>query len=290
MRHELEQGTEEWLNFRKSHCMASEAPAVLEENPWFPMTQLQLWELKTGLKVVEVNEAMRRGSELEPRARKALEQAKGKKFPPCVVTREIDGIPLGASLDGFNKVVLEIKIPKLGEKSQLWLRLMDGLSLPMQYQIQCQQQLLVTEAKELWFWVYDPISNKGIIQTILPDEKLQKKIIKGWKKFYPYLEKGKAPPASKKDFVTRKDSEWLSTAKRWAVLNKKIAALAGEESILRDSLIALADDQSCEGGGIRFKRRVSKGRVSYTKIPELDGVDLEKYRSKSFVQYYITRK
>jgi hypothetical protein len=46
----LEQGTEEWLEYRKKHGMASEAPALTGCALFYPQTPFQLWlVMKRGL-------------------------------------------------------------------------------------------------------------------------------------------------------------------------------------------------------------------------------------------------
>ncbi len=47
---------------------------------------------------------------------------------------------------------------------------------------------------------------------------------------------------------------------------------------IKADLIKMADKDLCRGAGIELQRIVKKGNVDYTKIPELDFVDLEKYR------------
>jgi len=285
---ELPQGSNEWLEVRSHYGMASEAAAVMEQSPWMPSSPLQLYEVKTGKVKVVVTEAMQRGTEFEPVARKALEMMMLCSFEPVVVTCEIDGVPLGASLDGYNQsksLIVEIKIPMKGEKSKLWEILTEGNDLPIQYHLQTQQQLLVTGAKELILWIYDINTHSAIKQQIKPDAAIQQEIFEAWKKYWSY---DGPPPAGEKDFITRKDDEWVSLATEWCEVHSQLDTLSTREKELRQSLIDISEDKSILGGGIRFKRSEGKGRISYAKIPELDDVDLELYRGKSIIKFYIT--
>jgi hypothetical protein len=45
----LEQGTPEWLEYRKAHGMASETPSLLGSAVFYPLTPFQLWLTKKGL-------------------------------------------------------------------------------------------------------------------------------------------------------------------------------------------------------------------------------------------------
>ena len=178
---DLPQGSEEWLEVRSRYGMASEAAAVMCKSPWMPATPLQLWEVKNGNREVFVSEAMKQGTKYEPIARESLEENMGIKFAPIVVLCHIDGVPIGASLDGYNKeksIVAEIKIPMKGEDSKLWEIMTSGKELPDQYDLQTQQQLLVTGAKQLIFWVYDIHNHSAVMQKIEPNPEKQKEIFR----------------------------------------------------------------------------------------------------------------
>src|SRR5262249_17463509 len=113
----LVQGSPEWHEHRKAHRNASETPAVLGCSPW--VTRHQLWLQRTGRAEQQINPAMRRGSELEPVARRAYEQLTGLVFEPLVL---VDG-EYSASLDGITldgELMLEIKCPVKGTDSELW--------------------------------------------------------------------------------------------------------------------------------------------------------------------------
>ena len=285
---DLPQGSKEWLEARSKCGMASEAAAVLEVSPWTPASPLQLWEVKNGKRTIHVTEAMTRGTKYEPVARKALEMNMLCTFSPVVVLCEIEGVPMGASLDGWNEkksIVAEIKVPMKGEESKLWNIMTTGDDLPIQYHLQTQQQLLVTGAKKLIFWVYDVHSHSAIMQTVYPEEQTQEKIFEGWKKYWSH---DGPPPAGEKDFIKRKDDEWVALAEEWRDIHSQLDSLTKREKELRKQLVDLSDDKSCVGGGIRFKRSEGKGRVSYAKIPELEDVNLENYRGKPIIKYYIT--
>ena len=285
---DLPQGSKEWLALRSQYGMASEVSAALSKSPWMPATPLQLWEVKNGKREVFVSEAMKKGTKYEPIARESLEENMGIKFSPVVVVCHIDGIPIGASLDGWNgdkSIVAEIKIPMKGEDSKLWEIMTSGKELPDQYDLQTQQQLLVTGAKQLIFWVYDIHNHSAVMQKIVPNLDRHDEIFKAWKKYYSY---DGAPPAGEKDFKPRKDDEWITLAEEWRSVHSQLDTLTAREKELRKELIEVSDGASCTGGGIRFKRSEGKGRVAYTKIPELKDVDLELYRGKPIIKYYIT--
>lgn len=69
----------------------------------------------------------------------------------------------------------------------------------------------------------------------------------------------------------RRDAAWKKAAAKW--LEAK-AAMDGA----KDKILALGGEESCYGAGVKFLRNFKAGNVEYAKIPELKGVDLEKYR------------
>ena len=66
---ELEQGSREWLEWRHKGIGASDAPAIMSENPWKSATEL-LREKCGPARDLGLNAAMARGTQLEPEARR----------------------------------------------------------------------------------------------------------------------------------------------------------------------------------------------------------------------------
>ena len=103
----LEQGSPEWLDFRRRHRMASETPAILGVSPYSSPAQVR--DAKRGVDVFQT-EAMRFGVTHEPTARALYSEVFGEPMRP-VVLKSGD---YGASLDGISidaKTILEIKCP-----------------------------------------------------------------------------------------------------------------------------------------------------------------------------------
>ncbi len=72
---QLQQGSPEWLAYRRAKRNASESAAVMGASPW--MTPYQLWLAKTGRQETVVTQAMQHGTDLEPLAREAYEEQTG---------------------------------------------------------------------------------------------------------------------------------------------------------------------------------------------------------------------
>lgn len=179
---DLEQGSQAWLDYRKSKIMATDTPIILGSNPW--KTKLELWEEKLGFKPpIEINDAMRRGQELEPEARKLAWKMIYQDFFPNVI--EADDDPwLAASLDGISKCgkyILEIKCPK--ESTHLEAI---NQAIPEYYLDQMQHQLLVTKAKMCYYFSYRPEykDQQYAIINVYPDLEKQAKILEKGYEFY----------------------------------------------------------------------------------------------------------
>jgi len=282
---DLPQGSQEWLDVRSKHGMASEAASALGVSKWDPKTPYALWKVKTGETVIETNFAMDHGNRWEDPARKSFEKEMDAKWEPVVVLNDIEGVPIGASLDGFNKddhTILEIKCPLNGATSELWEIVFNDDQLPEQYWLQCQQQLLVTGSQTLYFWVFDTSSEQGLLRVVTPCKSTQERIIQGWQDYF----KGDPEPAEV-DVVNSTDADWLSKAKEWRAIQDELQVLKEMDSAMRKELIELSKGQSYIGGGVQLKHTTSKGRINYSKITELGDVDLELYRSPDVVKHYL---
>ncbi len=180
----LEQGSQKWLDYRKSKVMATDVPVVLGSNPWKP--KIELWEEKLGLRPpVQLNDAMKRGQELEPQARELAIKLLGMQFDPCVC--ESSEYPwLAASLDGIRgcgNYILEIKCPK----EFTHLDASNG-NIPLYYMDQIQTQLLVTGAEKCFYFSYRPeYECKSYIIEFCADLEKHAEIISKSKEFYDQM-------------------------------------------------------------------------------------------------------
>ena len=84
----LPQGSQKWLDLRKSKITATMASVIAGHNPF--QTPDKLWKELIGLIPPQAsNWAMERGKRLEPVARKAYETLVGEPFEPlCVISEQ----------------------------------------------------------------------------------------------------------------------------------------------------------------------------------------------------------
>ncbi len=273
MHSELIQNTPEWHEFRRQKIGASDAPIIMEVSPW--KTPYQLWLEKTTGTLSPIAPQQRRGLELEEMARCAFEKQTGRvMFPKVVLHPSFDWMM--ASLDGIDidgTSIVEIKCP-----GQVDHEIAKAGKVPEKYFPQLQHQLAVTGLDMVSYLSFD--GNEGVIIEIGRDEHFIAKMIDLEKEFWKCVTTLTAPPLQERDIVKREDLEWAEVSKQWLEVHQKMQVLENEEKALREVLIQMAGVQNVTGGGVRLTRSLRKGNVQYGQIPELQNIDLEKYRKE----------
>lgn len=287
--HEI-QGTDEWKEWRRTRGGASEVAALMGCAPWFPRTPYELWLVKTGRAVVEVNAAMTRGTALEPAARAYAEELFGEVFEPQ--TAELDRIV--ASLDGITfdgQCILEIKVPAKGRDSELWAHVKEHQAPPEHYLWQVQQQLLCSGARLARFVVCHAEGEQitdAIHCDVLPDLQAHEAIKAAWAQFFAHLDNDTPPALTDKDVRERDDREWRQAAAEWKAAKRHADEAAKAEKEAREALLALAGEQSTVGAGVKATRYFVAGNIDYKRAAEDAGVDLSKYQKPGRWQWRLT--
>jgi putative phage-type endonuclease len=279
---QLTQGSQAWLDYRRTMRNASETAAVLGVSPW--CTPYQLWLLKTGRAQTKANAAMQRGTDLEPSARLAYESETGNIMQPLVLQ---DGA-YSASLDGMTlegDLIVEIKCPYQGRDSALWREVKAGY-VPDHYAAQVQHQLMVSGAKLAHLYVFD--GTQGLLRTIEPIDHAMQRIRDGWDQFQFYLDTDMPPPLTDADVVQRGDADWAVAASAFAAAKQAADLADAMVAKARDALVALARHPKEQGAGVSVTRFWKAGAVNYKAVPELKEVNLDKYRGKLREEVRVT--
>jgi putative phage-type endonuclease len=269
---ELVQGSPEWLELRRSKVGASDAAVILGLSPW--TTPYQLWEQKLGLRDVEVNSAMRRGSEMEEEARKEFEHLTGLVvFPDVCFHPEHEWMM--ASLDGIDmerKNMVEIKCVSRKDHQTA----IEG-NVPDKYYPQLQHQLAVTGLQSVYYFSYDPLN--PVTLQVARDEAYIADMIEKEKEFYRCVMNFEAPSLCDRDYVDlSNDVEFSTAATFFLTMKKQREVLEKEEERYRKRLIEISENRNAKGAGIRMTKFIRKGNIEYGKVAELQGVNLDKYR------------
>lgn len=184
----LTQGSPAWHAARANHFCASEAPAMMGVSKYSSRTEL-LTQKKTGI-TAEVDAAKQRlfdaGHESEAKTRPIAEGILGQDLFPMVGTREVDGLPLLASLDG---IVMDDTIIW---ENKLWneelAKACEAGELEPHYWAQLEHQLLVTQADTVLFTTSDGTPERTVKTWYVSLPERRKQIIEGWKQFSKDLE------------------------------------------------------------------------------------------------------
>ena len=268
----LVQGSEEWLEMRKNKIGASDAPILMGVSPW--STPYRLWCEK--LSLVEPRQktfAMNRGLELEDEARHEFEMKTGLiMFPDVVFSDEFDFMM--ASLDGIDierKNIVEIKCPGKEDHEMA----MDGI-VPEKYIPQLHHQMIVSGLDKCFYFSYTKNSSK--VLEVERSDSYNKVLISKEKEFWRCIQDFESPKLCEKDYDERTDDLWVHAAMKWKEAKKNLEMLEEQEKDLRQSLICLSGKSNVKGAGIKLLKVVRKGSISYQEIPELSGLNLERYR------------
>jgi putative phage-type endonuclease len=263
------QGSRAWHEFRARHIGASEVSAVLGESDF--MTPYQLWQVKTGeAEGFKGNWATQRGTDAEPEIRRLYEELYNVKTTAPVMEYQPWPI-LSASLDGYSEelgIVAEFKFPA-GAKHEMAMR---G-EVPKTYRAQIQAQLLVSGCDTAHYVSYNGKSIAVVV--VKADPAVQERILLACKGFWQYVV-DKTPPPGSPVILESETLEVLATS------YKRLSKIADETDtqlkLIRQKLDEIVQEDKAQFHGLMLTRSTRAGAVEYAKIPELQGVDLDRYR------------
>jgi putative phage-type endonuclease len=184
--HDLLQGSSAWLAYRAQHFNASDAPAMMGCSPYKNRTQL-LHEMHTGL-TPEVDAGTQRrfddGHRFEVLARPLAEKIIGEDLFPVVgslgkFSASFDGLTMAEDTAFEHKSLNDELRGCMKDEG-------NGYDLPLQYQVQMEQQLMVSGAERVLFmaskWEGDTLIESRHC-WYASDPAIRQKIIAGWIQF-----------------------------------------------------------------------------------------------------------
>jgi putative phage-type endonuclease len=268
------QNSIEWRDWRLGGLGSSDAPVVMGDSRW--MVPRTLWQIKTRRteEPDRENIAMRRGRQLENAARAAYERETGEVVEPHCMNH--DRLPwMRASLDGLNfdrTIAVEVKCPlRRGDHEAA----LSG-QVPRHYYAQLQHQLEVSGAHELHYWSFD--GRHGALVRVVPDLGYIEDLVRAEGEFWRRVIENRWPGPRLKEQDLGGDPQWSDSARAYRKVRLRLDDLSDQERALRASLLSMTDARRAFGSGIELLRTSRKGAVNYSAIPELLGVDLERYR------------
>lgn len=286
MTKQLEQGSQEWLKERVGRITGSRVGAILGVNPYSSREDVMremVREYFCAEREFTGNAATEHGNEYEAVALQDYELLKGVSVDKVglIVHPKYDWIAV--SPDGLvgTRGGVEIKCPYSGK--------IKPLEETQHYLAQVLLSLVVTDRDwwDFYVWTESGENLEAVTNTeakvwfagnfdklkafheqyleIIADEKLAK----------PYL--------ADLETDASKDEDWQSLAEQYAEAKSESDAWTKRASEIKQKLIERAESfgtKKVRGCGVQVYKATRKGSVQYGKIPELKGVDLDKYRKK----------
>lgn len=184
--HNLIQGSAEWLAYRAQHFNASDAPAMMGCSAYKTRSQL-MHEMHTGL-TPEVDAGTQRrfddGHRFEALARPLAEKIVGEELYPVTGSQG----KLSASFDGLTMAEdTAFEHKTLNDALRACMKHEDNsATLPLQYRVQMEQQLMVSGAGRVLFmaskWNGDTLA-EALHCWYTSDDKVREAIERGWEQF-----------------------------------------------------------------------------------------------------------
>jgi len=285
----IEQGTKEWLEIRKNHVGASDAPIIMGTAKWkLPdgriKTPYLLWQEKLGLADLSCNNAATRyGKSMEEPARLVYqEMIRDLVDPVCVKNKKYPH--LLASLDGLN--ITEDRSVEIKNCNEEDHTLSKRGRVPDKYYPQVQMQIMVTELPYVDYFSFH--KGEGVIVKVKRDDEYISRMEKKLEDFWDCVESLIEPPLTEDDYIEQ-GIEWLKIAERIYEIKQQKKILCEEEKALEEELKSLSSNRSACSKGFRYVRSTLPGLIDYKSIPELLNRDLGEFRGDPIIKWSLKR-
>jgi putative phage-type endonuclease len=275
----------EWQEARRNHIGSSDAPILMNVGR---KTRYRLWMEKQGYIKNKVNEAMKRGTEMEATALAAYCQKAGVELAPRVIFA--DDFWYMSTLDGLSddrKHCVELKMA--GKEDQAAA---EAGQVPEKYFPQLQHQLIGLEQYGIDCVHYHSVPHfskdctDGVTLKVYRDDKYISRLKPECHEFWERnLLGGEMPALSHQDVIARIDEPFVEKATKVTELMRQLKAIEkaqiepikGQIDELRRELEEMADGESCAGGGIQLMLKPRKGTLDADRLAA-QIADLDKYR------------
>ena len=277
--------TLEQLEARKTTIGASDLASILGISPFKNIHQL--YDEKVHGRGTFYSKAMDRGNRLEPKAREMFSDITGIKMNECETFAHPDRFWQTATPDGLDdarSLILEIKC-----NNQERHALANQGIIPVYYLSQIQQQMEVLGIDRAMYFSCFALDNE-IVDTAMVEvvrdpyymEIATEKSYSFWKNLMDRI-----PPEgyqSVEEIMEIADPEWELLVDRW---NKACTAEA-EKELIKEEMLRFTGGRPAKGYGVSLTQCSRKGTVDYSRIPEIHGIDLERYRKQASTYWKIS--
>jgi len=283
---DLEQGSAEWIEYRRTRIGASDIPSIMRLSPYKTRATL-LREKRSGESQVldDYTKAIfERGHQVEAQVREKL----GAEWVPCVVEHPTLKA-FFASLDGFNgEAILEVKTTHSMDRIDQINR--DEIPDDWRYQIAWQQMCSGRNAEGNYYPVHLVVvdvrePNAPVVysfQDALKTEDFEKMCEHMENEAMAFLDELRKEGQSQEVATIVEEERHVQaiiSAKRLEKAAKKqLEDLKREIDRNCEALLSKYDARVIKADGFKLERVTRKGSIDYDRIPELQKVNLEVYR------------
>lgn len=299
----LVQGSQEWLDVRRSHIGASDMPIIMGDSPY--KTAHQLWREKVGLDTPQQDTyILAKGKRLEPLARVEFERMTGIEVTPAVFFDNASDYWM-ASLDGISgdgKYIVELKYASKQDH--------EGCKkgkIPKRYYAQLQTQLEVLRlymAYYFSFYEYTVIEDgekvlkyEGVIVEVQRDDLYIAQMRSAAEEFKRCMDQMIPPAMTEKEKQKTRcievvDEFWEKKCEQVLKVKKQIKELEEQVKEIEEWIRQKYGGSNVLGTHFRLSKSLIKGRLDYDKAFEHYGIDieeLEQFRKPDTESWRITR-
>jgi len=291
---DLQQGSPEWHELRKTKITASMMPIIMGDSPYD--TPFGLWQQIVGLKAAtEVTPSMQRGLDLEPIALAQLNSLINTEMKPGVIIcrfcdwamASMDGVQSNSS--GLALYGCEIKCANAEDHE-----LAKQGKVPKKYKAQVQWQLFVTGLKMIYYYSFD--GENGAIVEVHRNQKYIEELVVKALEFKQCVDQFMPPEMTEKEkrrMNTKQmtDEQWSDLLQGYLEATAKAEWWETEIKNIKEKLIELAGGLDARGAGFKLSKVMTRGRIDYDAILKQYGidVDLEQYRKPNTESWRITK-
>lgn len=267
----------EWLHWRKQGIGATDISVIMGSNPY--STPLQIWEMKCGFRdEPELNHAMAHGKTYEPIAREWMNQ-QHQLFLKAICVEDAEEPLFRASLDGYDfqtDTLVEIKCPiteSVLEKARM------QQAIPEYWYDQMQWQIMIAQPKRAIMALWDYRHEQCITIDMFGITNRIKKMREKAKEFWHYVQIGKEPPVSAKDFREVDDVELTTYLLEYQNLAEKRKVADARMKEVKEQIAKFCSDGNISSHGFKVQKIALPPKYDYEKM-RLDGIDFEPYKKE----------
>lgn len=283
----IEQRSKEWFEQRKERITGSNVGAILGLSPYKKPADVMREMVRAyhdAEREFKGNPATEWGTHNEPGATKQMEMLHlDQPVQECGLFIHPEHDWLAASPDGLigDRGVAEIKCP-YGQRDKT-APLFKTLEEQPHYMAQTQIEMACASRDYVEFYQWAPYGDS--IETDHLNQQWLDENIPKLKEFYDaYLIEREMPNALR--YLEPKHKEQsdrliVEIANEYKSIGETIKKLETKKKDLLAELVERCGERDSEINGHKLTKVVRKGSVSYAKIPELKGVDLEQYRGNA---------